>query len=116
MVTEGIDITIPTYYDARTYQRSEPHAWSRRAAGVDVQLRVPRGARAKGSSAARGPSNHRPGPGASVPAFRCPLCAFRPAVGGAGEAAPRVTAPGALHHPQRAAADGAARLQPPLPL
>ena len=81
MVTEGIDITIPTYYDARTYQRSEPHAWSRRAAGVDVQLRVPRGARAKGSSAARGPSNHRPGPGASVPAFRCLYVHFgRPSV------------------------------------
>ena len=85
-------------------------------ARIDVQLRLAGGAGAAGSSAARDPPDHRSGARAAVAALRHAVRQFRPAVDSAGAAAARAAAAGALHDSQRAAADGAAGLQPAVSL
>src|ERR1700685_4868636 len=92
------------------------HARRQRAAGSDVQLYRAGRAGAEGSSAAGDPGDD--GRVVAAPGYgvRADVCAGRSAVDCAGEAAAGAVAAGALFGAFGAAADGAAELQPAVPL
>ena len=81
-----------------------------------VQLCGSGGAGSGGSPAAGDPGAGGRGPGGIVGGFRASLFAHRPAFDRAGEAVAGAFVAGLLHHPFGAPADGAAGLQPFVPL
>jgi hypothetical protein len=94
----------------------ECHARGRSAPVGDVQLHLAGEAGAEGSPAAADPGDGGSGSGRALAAVRDALRPDGPAVDRPREAAAGPAAAGALHGPQRAAADGAAGLQPAVPL
>src|SRR4026209_2685157 len=103
-------------YDARNPFQGGAHAWGRPTARSDVQLHLAGSPRAAGPSPPGDPRSDGRGAAGAVAALRGAVCARRPAVDPAGAVAAGPAAASALHGAQRAAADGAARLQPALSL
>src|SRR5712691_8427851 len=103
-------------YDARNSYQGGAHAGGRSPAGRDVELPVAGAARARGPSAPPDPGDGGHDPGRAVPRVRHALFSRGAPVDPPGEAVAGAAAAGPLQHAQRAAADGATRLQPALPL
>src|ERR1019366_527646 len=92
------------------------YAWKRRATGSGVQLYQPGRADCRRSCAAVDSGDGGSRAAGVVGAFRGLVCAAGAAVDSAGEAAAGAVAADSVLRPQRAATDGAARLQPAVPL
>src|SRR5262245_47973562 len=107
---------IPAYYHAPTNEGSDEDARSRRTVRIDVQLRVAGATGPAGSSLASDPAHHGSRVAAALAAIRHAVYQFRPPVDSARATVARVAAASAVHDSQRAAADGAAGLQPAVSL
>src|SRR5207249_7255879 len=86
------------------------------SAECDVQLPLPRAARASRPPRAQAATLGRCGAEETVAALHGDVCARRPSLDSPREAAARLAAAGALHHPQRAPADGGVGLQLAVPV
>ena len=92
------------------------YARTRSSSRRDVQLPEPPATGAPGSSVAADTPHDRPSTATAFAAVRADVCRHRSPLDRPGEAAAGLAAAGALHHPQRTDADGATRLQPPVPV
>src|ERR1700730_19178592 len=101
----------------RIRRREEPaDAGSGREAGQRVQLRLAGGAGSQEPPTAADSRDGGCGPCGAVAGVRGVVLECRAAVDSAREAAAGLAAADAVSHPQRADVDGAARLQPAVPL